>query len=128
MTGLKKVLIVDDEKPFCDALSDYLRRAGYETFFALNSGDAIEAVKTGMPDFMTLDLRLPGPSGMFMQNSMTALAEAKKVKKDLRVIIVSAMDFGGDMDYFRKMGADAFQPKPVDMKLLLDTMEKLANG
>lgn len=125
MTGPKKVLIVDDEEVFCLTLSEFFRDAGYETRYALNGDDALDMIRADAPDLMTLDIRMPGKNAMLMQNSMAALEEAKKIKKDLRVIIISAIDFGEDADFFKAAGADVLYRKPVDLEELLETVKRL---
>jgi len=58
-----RILIVEDEDSFSDALSFMLRREGYEVFIAADGNSAIIEFDKHGPDLVLLDLMLPGISG-----------------------------------------------------------------
>ena len=59
----KSVLIVDDEQDFLNLTSLFLKRNGYTTYTAQNGAKALLAVKEKKPDFILLDIRMPGMNG-----------------------------------------------------------------
>ena len=61
----KKVLIVDDEEPVVELISDILRKYNYEPIPATRWTDAIDVIGNQKPDLILLDLKMPtidGPS------------------------------------------------------------------
>ena len=57
---MTRVLVVEDEESFSDALSYMLRREGFEVAVCPTGPDAIEAFDRHGADLVLLDLMLPG--------------------------------------------------------------------
>lgn len=79
----KKVLIVDDDKEFCEEAADALRYEGYEVETSYDGLDASALLDDDHYDAVVLDLKLPGLSGADL------LKEIKETKKDVHVIVCS---------------------------------------
>ena len=60
----KTVLVVDDEEDVREFLADVLEDAGFNVVKAADGEEALEKVKAGRPDFISLDLVMPKRSGM----------------------------------------------------------------
>jgi CheY-like chemotaxis protein len=60
----KTVLVVDDEEDVLDYLSTTLRKAGFNVVTARNGNEGLERVREQPPDFISLDLVMPGKSGI----------------------------------------------------------------
>ena len=60
---MTRVLVVEDEESFSDALSYMLRKEGYDVAIASNGVDAIDDFDRNGADLVLLDLMLPGVSG-----------------------------------------------------------------
>ena len=58
------VLVVDDDKAFCQALAGALRRRGLAVVVAHNYDDALAEAEAWSPDRAVVDLRMPGRSGL----------------------------------------------------------------
>jgi ActR/RegA family two-component response regulator len=58
------VLVVDDDKAFCQALAGALRRRGFAVVVAHNYEDALSEAEAWSPDRAVVDLRMPGRSGL----------------------------------------------------------------
>ena len=56
---MTKVLIVEDEISFSDALAYLLKKESYEVEVAVNGAEAIERFQTFNPDLILLDLMIP---------------------------------------------------------------------
>src|SRR5262249_50826300 len=80
------VLLVEDEDPLRQAVMKMLRRADFEVVEAANGTIAIEKLRgnAGRIDVILLDMTLPGAS------SQEVVAEAERVRPDIRVILTSA--------------------------------------
>ena len=58
------VLVVDDDEPTGDALRRLLGRMGYKAQWASSGPEALDAVRTGLPDLIVLDWMMPGMNGL----------------------------------------------------------------
>ena len=76
---MKKILIVDDEKPISDIIKFNMAKEGYEVVTAFNGREAIELFESEQPDIIILDLMLPEIDG---------LEVAKAIRKTSSVPII----------------------------------------
>ncbi|MBR0598908.1 response regulator transcription factor [Sinanaerobacter chloroacetimidivorans] len=101
---VKKVLIVDDEKPINDLIRSYLVKEGFTPLSAYTGEEALELVKKEKPDFIILDIMLPDMEGIDLcleirktNNSPILFLSCKSEEIDKIV----ALSVGGD-DYMTK--------------------------
>lgn len=92
-----------------------------------NCKDALEKLskdKMFKPDFIFLDLNMPGMSGS------QCLAEIKKQNrfKHVPVIIYTTSSGQHDKDETKKLGADYFLTKPTDINKLITIIKKILSG
>ena len=66
----KKILIVDDEQDILTYLSTLLEDNGYDTVLAKNGEEALKQVEAALPDLITLDISMPGKSGVKFYRDM----------------------------------------------------------
>ena len=85
-----KILLVDDEKEFVESLSERLGLRDLNVDIAYDGEQALEAVKGEEPDFMILDLSMPGMDGL------EVLRRVKKKYPDVQVVILTG--HGSDKD------------------------------
>lgn len=112
-----KVLMVDDEKRFRDTTRRILMKKGFDTILADSGEQALEKIEQE-PDVVILDIKMPGIDGH------EALAEIKKRKPDLPVIMLTGH---GDMPSAREaLGEGAFDylSKPCDIDLLTEKIKE----
>ncbi|MGK0551622.1 response regulator YycF [Enterococcus faecalis] len=109
---MKKVLVVDDEKPISEIVKYNLVKEGYEVFTAYDGEEAIEKVKEIEPDLIILDLMLP---------KMDGLEVAREVRKtyDMPIIMVTAKDSEIDKVLGLELGADDYVTKPFSNRELV---------
>jgi DNA-binding response OmpR family regulator len=112
-----RVVIIEDEVPIRRGIVDALRASGYET---ADAGDGVrgleEAIRHGV-DLVLLDLLLPKRDGL------EVLAELRKVRPTLPVIILTARGTEDDRVRGLKMGADDYVVKPFSARELLARIE-----
>ena len=94
-TPLKKVLIVEDEKPLAEALVSAFQEAGFEAYHAQNGQSGLEMLKAHKPNLLVLDLLMPIMSGTEMLHTLRDVEEFK----ELPVIILTN---AGDIDNIRE--------------------------
>ncbi len=81
---METILIVDDEKNYLVVLEALLGPEGYEILTTDNAPDALRQVREADLDLIITDMKMPGMNGMEL------LEEAKSIKPDLPVIIMTA--------------------------------------
>jgi two-component system response regulator RegX3 len=107
-----RVLIVEDEDSFSDALSFMLRREGYEVFIATDGNAALTEFDKHGPDLVLLDLMLPGISG-------TEVCRIIRGKSTVPIIMLTAKDGEVDKVVGLELGADDYVTKPFSSRELL---------
>lgn len=109
---MTRILIVEDEPSFSDALSYQLRREGYETVLAETGPAALEQFERYEPDLVLLDLMLPGMSG-------TEVCRRLRKVSNTPVIMLTAKDDEIDKVVGLELGADDYVTKPYSARELL---------
>ena len=108
-----RVLIVDDEKDFCDILFRVVKKAGFTALVAHDGEMALEMIRLGLPDVVLLDVRMPGMDGI------EVLKRARKLNPRLPVLMITAYSGVHDAVEAIKQGAYDYLPKPLDNNALL---------
>ena len=103
----KKILVVDDEPDFCDALRDFLASKGYEVAVVLNGEEALPAYMQEKPDVVLLDIQMPGKDGL------QVLRELKAIDPAASVIMITAVQDEGIARQARAEGALEYITKPI---------------
>ncbi|MCW2496112.1 response regulator transcription factor [Jatrophihabitans sp.] len=109
---MTRVLVVEDEESFSDALSYMLRREGYEVEVAETGPDALTAFDRSGADLVLLDLMLPGLSG-------TEVCRELRVRSKVPIIMVTARDTEVDKVVGLELGADDYVTKPFSSRELI---------
>ncbi len=109
-----RVLIVDDEKDFCDILFRVVKRAGFTALVAHDGETTLEMIKLGLPEVVLLDVRMPGMDGI------EVLKRARKIDSRLPVIMITAYSGVHDAVEAIKKGAYDYLPKPLDNNALIE--------
>jgi two-component system response regulator RegX3 len=109
---MTRVLVVEDEESFSDALSFMLRREGYEVEVAANGLDALSTFDRSGADLVLLDLMLPGLSG-------TEVCRELRNRSHVPIIMVTARDSEVDKVVGLELGADDYVTKPFSSRELV---------
>jgi two-component system response regulator RegX3 len=107
-----RVLAVEDEESFVDALSVGLNREGFEVTIARDGQEAVTLFDKNTYDVVLLDLMLPKLSGLDVCRAMRALS-------DVPIIVVSAKGEEVDMVLLLELGADDYVTKPYRLRELV---------
>jgi FixJ family two-component response regulator len=110
--------VVDDDESFRTALVRMLRAANYEVRTYANAGDFLLRPPEAAPGCILLDVRMPGPSGLTLQEALAAQPEP------LPVIFLSGHGDVPTAVRAMKSGAVDFLTKPVERKALLEAIER----
>ena len=109
---MTRILVVEDEESFRDALSYMLRREGFEVDLAVDGPAAVEQFDRHGADLVLLDLMLPGLSG-------TEVFRALRAKGSVPVIMLTAKDSEVDKVVGLELGADDYVTKPYSPRELV---------
>ncbi|MFJ6216814.1 response regulator [Streptomyces sp. NPDC092296] len=109
---MTRVLVVEDEESFSDALSYMLRKEGFEVAVAATGPDALEQFERNGADLVLLDLMLPGLPG-------TEVCRQLRTRSSVPVIMVTAKDSEIDKVVGLEIGADDYVTKPYSTRELV---------
>ncbi|MDA8434594.1 MAG: response regulator transcription factor [Actinomycetales bacterium] len=109
---MTRVLVVEDEESFSDALSFMLRREGFEVGIAATGTDAVAQFDQQGADVVLLDLMLPGMSG-------TEVCRVLRQRSAVPIIMVTAKDSEVDKIVGLELGADDYVTKPFSSRELV---------
>jgi two-component system, OmpR family, response regulator RegX3 len=107
-----RVLVVEDEESFSDALSYMLRKEGYEVAVAATGPDALAEFERTGADLVLLDLMLPGLPG-------TEVCRMLRTRSSVPVIMLTAKDSEVDKVVGLELGADDYVTKPFSSRELV---------
>ncbi|RPI50936.1 MAG: response regulator, partial [Deltaproteobacteria bacterium] len=115
---MKKVLIIDDERPILEILDLSLTSEGYEVLTAENGEKALEIFEKQRPKLVLTDIKMPGIDGI------EVLKRIKKIDDQVEVIVITGH---GDMNTAvaaLKYGASDFVTKPLRDEVLMVSIER----
>ena len=109
---MTKILVVEDEASFSDALAYLLGREGFEVSVADTGIKAIEEFDRHGADLVLLDLMLPGISG-------TEVCRQIRTRSNVPIIMLTAKDSEVDKVVGLELGADDYVTKPYSTRELV---------
>lgn len=109
---MTRILVVEDEESFSDALSFMLRKEGFEVGIASTGTDAVAMFDQNGADLVLLDLMLPGMSG-------TEVCRALRQRSSVPIVMVTAKDGEVDKVVGLELGADDYVTKPFSSRELV---------
>jgi len=107
-----RVLVVEDEESYSDALAYVLRKEGFEVAVAANGPDVLAEFGRAGADIVLLDLMLPGLPG-------TEVCRRLRQVSPVPVIMVTAKDTEVDKVVGLELGADDYVTKPYSPRELV---------
>src|SRR5579884_3720306 len=114
---MAKILIVDDQEMMRDSLAATLAREGHEITAAGDGAAAVQKLSAGRFDLLISDLKMPKMTGIEL------LGEAKKLRPEMPVVLMTAFATVQTAVEAMKLGAYDYIQKPFDgdeIKLLVE--------
>jgi DNA-binding response OmpR family regulator len=115
-----RILVVDDEADTAAFIKTLLERHGYEVTIAKDGGQAHSMFVMKKPDFVILDLILPGETGFEVCERL------KTLEKFIPVLILTAIELEDARSLATRVRADAYMTKPFDPDELLAQIKQTA--
>ena len=109
------VLVCDDEEGIRESFKLILED-NYNLSFAHNGLEALEMLKSFVPDAMLLDIKMPKLHGLEI------LKQIKKLRPSLPVIIVTGYQSVEMAQEALRLGAADYIPKPFESKQILSSI------
>lgn len=113
------VLVVEDEPPIAQLLTEVLHEHDYRTVVAENANAAMQVLESVQPAAITLDLGLPGINGI----TLLRLIRAEHPRDQLPVIVVTAHPH---IDPYLRDEAQAVLTKPFDLDRFVSAVINIA--
>jgi two-component system cell cycle response regulator len=122
MAKPKKILVVDDEPDMVVYLSTFLSDEGFDVTTAYDGPHALDLAKAERPDLITLDITMPGMSGIEV---LTALRRDPDLTGIPVIIITGVTGFRELTDHRGVRHPEEFLSKPVDLAALTVALDRL---
>ncbi|PYM13418.1 MAG: hypothetical protein DMD81_21165 [Candidatus Rokuibacteriota bacterium] len=114
------ILIVDDEPDVAEVLAKSLSRQGHTATVVHSGEDALRVLRETPLDAMFLDVSMPG------MNGLDVLAEVKRIKPALAVVVITGHGTDNEIEAARQMGAVDIITKPTALTHFQDAVMRLA--
>lgn len=111
--GRSRVLVVDDESSIRELLQKTLALAEYDVDTAPDGRAALERLRLGNYDLLIADLKMPGMDGL------TLIREARRLKADLPVIIITGFSTESSAIEAVNLGVAGYLTKPFRVPQVL---------
>lgn len=118
----RKILVIDDEPDFVAYLETLLMDNGFEVFHAHDGAAGLEMANKHQPDLITLDVTMPGKSGVQVYRELRSSARIGTIP----VFIITGVVEFRQLMYQRSVQApEGFMKKPIDRDVFLMTVNKI---
>ena len=103
---MSEIVIVEDEADIADLLAIYFRREGWQVYLAKDGESGLETIRARQPDFVVLDVGLPGAIDGF------GVCRELRQSSDVPVLFLTARDDEVDRVLGLELGGDDYVTKP----------------
>ncbi len=116
---MSRILLVEDNRSYAETLRGNLEIEGHDVMVAVTGPDGLELARSQSPDLIILDLMLPG------MNGFTLLQRLRETRRDMPVLIMTAL--GAEDEKLRGfgLGADDYVVKPTGLLEILARVKAL---
>lgn len=105
-----KIMVIDDEPDIVRLVKISLEMANFEVVEAFSGKEALEKLKTTVPDLFLLDIMMPEMNGYEVCQKLKTDDQTKEIP----VVMLTAKGQKGDAEQGLKVGADDYIIKPFD--------------
>jgi len=116
-----RVLVVDDENQFVDAVVERLRLRGFAADGVTDGERALDMLRKEPREVVLLDVKMPGLGGL------EVIKKIKATWPGLQVILLTGHGSARDAEEGMRLGAFKYVMKPVDIELLCAALREASN-
>jgi DNA-binding response OmpR family regulator len=113
--SIRKILVVDDEKPIYSYLQKKFTKLGYTALTAEDGEEAVATALLDLPDLIILDVKLPKLSGIEVCRRL----KAEERTRHIPILMLSAKAQSSEIKEGLEAGADKYLCKPISFPDLL---------
>ncbi|MHB8771167.1 MAG: response regulator [Syntrophales bacterium] len=125
----RNILLIDDDRDFVHSTKAFLEGRGYTVDTAFNGSEGLGKIRAGKPDLIVLDVMMDTDAEGF---NLAYELRKDEARRKIPIVIVSGFSqhLSDKMDNFQfilgqEWPADAFLEKPVDLKELAKTIDRI---
>ncbi|HHL73590.1 MAG TPA: response regulator [Bacteroidetes bacterium] len=116
-----RVLVIEDSGEIAYQIRLRLEKENYIVLTASDGDAGLEKAREEHPDLILLDLMLPKLDGY----KICRMLKFDRTYEQIPIVILSARTLEQDQELAAEAGADAYLTKPINWKILLETMQRL---
>lgn len=115
------ILLAEDNEANISTISSYLKAKGYQMLLAKNGREALEQAQSKYPDLILMDIQMPEMDGL------EAIQQIRRNPNlaNVPIIAFTALAMKGDRETCLAAGANDYLSKPLKLKQLAATIQKL---
>jgi Response regulators consisting of a CheY-like receiver domain and a winged-helix DNA-binding domain len=118
---MKKILIVDDEPNIVMTLEYAFKKKNFEVYIARDGSEALEILKTKVPNVILLDVMMPKVDGY----KTIELIKQNKALQAVKVIFLTAKNKVEDIEKGMALGAERYYTKPFSIRKVVAEVNEL---
>lgn len=116
-----RIVVADDNVDILNLVSKRLTRRGFEVETATDGQEALDLVRSSLPDAVVLDWVMPVIQG----HEVCAQLKAQQATSEIPIVMLTARASDDDVNLGMQLGADAYMTKPFDIDELAETIRQL---
>jgi two-component system cell cycle response regulator DivK len=114
----KTILLVEDDFMNMKLAQHVLESAGYTVIKATTGWEALNQIKTDLPDLILMDIQLPDIDGM----TLVRIIRANEAARDTVILALTAFAMKGDREKIIKTGCNGYISKPINVENFISTV------
>lgn len=116
----KKILVIEDDDVARELMRMALEKRGYKVSVAENGVQGYDTALFFRPDLIVTDIRMPAADGIHVVRRVRDTPALEKTP-----ILVTTAFGDGSATFSLQLGANAYEPKPLDPRSFLTTVKRL---
>ena len=120
---MSKILVIEDDDVARELMRLALENRGHEVTVAENGVEGYDAAVALHPDLIVTDIQMPGADGVHVVRRVRDTPSLEKTP-----IMVTTAFGTGTATFSLQLGANAYEPKPLDPQSFLSTIDRLLSS
>lgn len=117
---MSRILVIEDDDVERELMRSTLEKRGYEVTVAADGVRGYDTALFIKPDLIVTDIRMPAADGIHVVRRVRDTESLDKTP----ILVTTAFGDGG-ATFSLQLGANAYEPKPIDPQSLVSTVERL---
>ena len=118
----KRILIIEDDDETRELLRMALEKRGYQVSVAEDGVSGYDTALFLKPDLIVTDIQMPGADGVHVIRRVRDTAALENTP-----ILVTTAFGTGTATFSLQLGANAYEPKPINPESFMSTVQRLLN-